>query len=255
VSDDSKWRVAAIQLGAIVALLAVWDYVGEHKIISPILLPTLRNVVFRLSRIVETGAVWPHFFVTFLELLAGFAIAALAGLLTGYLIGRSRTGVIVFEPLLAGLFAVPLIVFLPLFILYFGIGSASKIAFGATYAFFPIALNATAGMRSVEQRFIAVARSMGASQSQMFWRVLLPAALPVVVTGLRVGCIICFLAIIGSEMIASLMGLGNRIATLGEGMNTAEMFAYILFVVLISLALNVGLTLLERRFKRNPEAA
>ncbi len=251
----SRWRVAAIQAGAIVALFAAWDYIGEHKIVSPVLLPSLRNVALRLSRIVETGAIWPHFWTTLLELLAGFALAALAGLMTGYCIGRSRLGVIVFEPLLAGLFAVPLIVFLPLFILYFGIGSSSKIAFGATYAFFPIALNTLSGVRNVEQRYVSVARSMGADRAQMFWRVLLPAALPVIVTGLRVGCIICFLSIIGSEMIASLMGLGNRIATLGEGMHTAEMFAYILFVALISLALNFGLSALERRFSRVPEAA
>jgi ABC-type nitrate/sulfonate/bicarbonate transport system permease component len=254
-SSISKWQVGAIQVGVLIALLAAWDYVGENKFVNPVLLPSLRNVFSRLVRVIESGVIWTHFTVTLLELLAGFAIAALAGLVTGYFIGRSRTGVIVFEPLLAGLFAIPLVVFLPLFILYFGIGSASKVAFGAAYAFFPIALNTLSGVRNVEQRYVAVARSMGANPSQMFWRVLLPAALPVIVTGLRVGCIICFLSIIGSEMIASLMGLGNRIVTLGEGMHTAEMFAYIVFVVAISMALNLGLTALERRFQRSPEAA
>ncbi len=251
----SKWSVAAIQAGAILALLAAWDYVGEHKIVSPVLLPALRSVFPRLVRVIETGAIWGHFTVTFLELLAGFSIASLGGLLTGYFIGRSRAASLVFEPLLAGLFAIPLVVFLPMFILYFGIGPASKVAFGAASAFFPIALNTLAGVRDVESRYISVARSMGATGSQMFRRVLLPAALPLIVTGLRVGCVICFLSIIASEMIAGLMGLGNRIATLGEGMNTAEMFAWIVFVVLIAMSLNLGLTSLERRFQRVPEAA
>ena len=253
-SGGSKWQVAAIQIAALAALFAAWDYVGENRLVSPVLLPSLRNVMLRLQRVIASGAIWGHLTVTVLELLAGFAIAAISGLLTGYFIGRSRAGTVVFEPLLAGRFAIPLVVFLPLFILYFGIGPASKVAFGAAYAFFPIALNTLAGVRNVDGRYISVARSMGANRSQMFRRVLLPGALPVIVTGLRVGCIVCFLSIIGSEMIAGLMGLGNRIATLGEGMNTAEMFAYIVFVVLIAMALNLGLTTVENRFRRAQEA-
>ena len=128
----------------------------------------------------------------------------------------------VFEPLLASVFAVPLVVFLPLFILFFGIGVESKIAFGAAYAFFPIALNTIGGISQVDPRFVTVARSMGASERQLFRRVLLPAALPVIATGLRIGCTIGFLSILGSEMIAGLRGLGSRIVTLAEGMNTGR---------------------------------
>ncbi len=89
---------------------------------------------------------------------------------------------------------------------------------------------------------------MGASEQQLFRRVLLPAALPVIVTGLRIGCTIGFLAILGSEMIAGLRGLGSRIVTLAEGMNTAEMFAYIVFVIILAMILNVTLSNMQRRF-------
>ena len=161
---------------------------------------------------------------------------------------------LVFEPLLAGLFAIPLIVFLPLFILFFGIGMESKIAFGASYAFFPIALNTIGGISQVDPRFVTVARSMGANDAQLFRRVLLPAALPVIVTGLRMGCIIAFLSILGSEMIAGLRGLGSRVAALAEGMNTAEMFAYIVFVILLAALLNTMLTKMQRRFSEAGQA-
>jgi ABC-type nitrate/sulfonate/bicarbonate transport system permease component len=169
-------------------------------------------------------------------------------LTVGYFVGRSRYAVLVFEPLLAGLFAIPIVVFLPVFILFFGIGMESKIAFGATYSFFPIALNTIGGISQVDPRFITVARSMGANDAQLFRRVLLPAALPVIVTGLRMGCIIAFLSILGSEMIAGLRGLGSRVASLAEGMNTAEMFAYILFVIVLAVLLNTALTRMQRRF-------
>ena len=96
------------------------------------------------------------------------AIASSLGLTIGYLVGRSRYATLVFEPLLAGVFAVPLVVFLPLFILFFGIGVESKIAFGASYAFFPIVLNTIGGISQVDPRFVTVARSMGASERQLF---------------------------------------------------------------------------------------
>ena len=81
----------------------------------------------------------------------------------------------------------------------------------------------------------------------MVRRVLLPAALPMIVTGLRIGCIIGFLSIIGSEMIAGIKGLGSQIVRLGEGMNTPDMFAYIIFVIFLTITLNVSLTLLQKK--------
>ena len=159
------------------------------------------------------------------------------------------------EPLIAGIFAVPIIIFLPLFILFFGIDVESKMAFGATYAFFPIVLNTIGGVSQVDARYINVARSLGASGRQMFWRVVLPSALPVIMTGIRIGFIIGFLAIIGSETIAGINGLGSQIVRLAEGMNTAEMFAYVFFVILIALLLNGALSLLQKRINRASEAA
>jgi ABC-type nitrate/sulfonate/bicarbonate transport system permease component len=95
---------------------------------------------------------------------------------------------------------------------------------------------------------------MGANEQQLFRRVLLPAALPVIVIGLRIGATIGFLAILGSEMIAGLRGLGSRVANLAEGMNTAEMFAYIVFVIILAGILNLTLSTMQRRFA-GPQSA
>ena len=143
-----------------------------------------------------------------------------------------------FEPLIAGIYSVPIILFLPLYVLFFGLGPASKIALGATISFFPIVLNTIAGFGYVDKIFIVSARSMGASNYQLFRFVLLPAAFPVILTGLRMGFTVALLAILGSETIASLAGLGHRIVHLAEGMDMARMFAYITFVVAIALFLN-----------------
>ena len=152
----------------------------------------------------------------------------------------------------AGLYAIPAILLFPLYVLFFGIGPASKIAMGATIAFFPVVLNTIAGLSCVERLYVTAARSMGASPRQMFWSVMLPAAFPVFLTGLRMGLILAFLSILGSETIASFSGLGHRIVELGENMDTSKMFAYIVFVIAIALVLNAGVSFAESRGGRRP---
>jgi ABC-type nitrate/sulfonate/bicarbonate transport system permease component len=249
------WQARAIQAGFVIVVLALWYYAGRSGLVNAVFLPQLQRVADKFVQIVQSSSLYANLAVTLFELLAAVAIASVSGLTIGYLIGRSRYAVLVFEPLLAGLFAIPLVVFLPLFILFFGIGVESKIAFGASYAFFPIVLNTIGGINQVDPRFVRVARSMGANERQLFRRVLLPAALPVIATGLRIGCTIGFLAILGSEMIAGLRGLGSRIVTLAEGMNTAEMFAYIVFVIMLAMILNVTLSHMQRRFGEAGRAA
>jgi ABC-type nitrate/sulfonate/bicarbonate transport system permease component len=238
----------------VLALLLFWYYLGRSGTVSAIFLPQLPRVAEKFIQIVQSASFYHNLAVTLFELIAAVAIASLFGLTIGYLIGRSRYAVLVIEPLLAGIFAVPIIIFLPLFILFFGIDIESKIAFGATYAFFPIVLNTIGGIGQVDPRFITVSRSMGENEQQLFRRVLLPAALPVIVTGLRIGATIGFLAILGSEMIAGLRGLGSRVANLAEGMNTAEMFAYIVFVIILAGILNLTLSTMQRRFT-GPQSA
>jgi ABC-type nitrate/sulfonate/bicarbonate transport system permease component len=247
---NGDWNARAIQAAFIAAILLLWYYASTSGLVGIVFLPPLPRVAEKFLQIITTGELYYNLAVTALELAIAFSIACILGLSIGYLVGRSRLATVIFEPLLAGLFAIPLIVFLPLFILFFGIDMPSKIAFGATYAFFPIVLNTIGGISQIDRRLITVARSMGANEAQLFRRVLLPAALPVIVTGLRIGCIIGFLSILGSEMIAGLRGLGSRIVTLAEGMNSVEMFAYIVFAILIAAILNLSLTRLQTHFSQ-----
>jgi ABC-type nitrate/sulfonate/bicarbonate transport system permease component len=218
--------------------------------VSPLLLPTLSSVYHEFLVLAAAGTFWPDLGVTLYELAAAFLIASVAGTVIGYLISRSGYAIKVFDPLLAGIYAIPAILLFPLYVLYLGIGPASKIAMGATIAFFPVVLNTTAGLHYVDRIYVTAARSMGASSWQMFWNVMLPAAFPVVLTGLRIGLISAFLSILGTETIASFSGLGHRIVELGENMDTASMFAYIIFVILISITLNSAVSLAERWGRR-----
>jgi len=248
--DRSKLASRLVQAGFVIALVCLW-YAGTTFFrISPILLPNPVNVYHELVNVLVTLEFVEDMRVTLMELVTAFAISSTLGITLGYLISRSQYSIRVFEPLLAGIYSVPIILFLPLYILFFGLGPASKIALGVTTSFFPIILNTIAGFGYVDRIFVLSARSMGASDYQLFRFVLLPAAFPIILTGLRIGFTVALLSILGSETIASLAGLGHRIVHLGEGMDMARMFAYIAFAVAIALLLNTVTSTLEARAKR-----
>ena len=245
-----KWLSRGVQVGFLFALLLFWYLGTTYWGVSHLLLPNPVKVWAELKDVLSSGEFWPDLKVTLSELAIAFAISATTGITLGYLISRSQYMIRVFEPLLAGMYSVPIILFLPLYVLLFGLGPGSKIAIGTTISFFPIVLNTVAGFGYVDRIFITAARSMGASDLQMFRHVLLPAALPVILTGLRIGFTVALLSILGSETIASLAGLGHKIVHLAEAMETARMFAYIAFVVAIAATLNTITSSLERRAKR-----
>jgi ABC-type nitrate/sulfonate/bicarbonate transport system permease component len=240
----------AVQAAFLIVLVVLWYLATTRWRVSPLLLPNPLAVLRDFWDILTTGEFIGDLRVTLTELVLAFAIAATSGVIVGYLISRTQYRIRVLEPLFAGIYSVPIILFLPLYVLFFGLGPASKIALGATISFFPIALNTIAGFGYVDKVLMTAARSMGASDYQLFRYVLLPAALPIILTGMRMGFTIALLAIIGSETIASLAGLGHRIVHLAEGMEMARMFAYIAFVVAIALILNTLVSALEARGKR-----
>jgi ABC-type nitrate/sulfonate/bicarbonate transport system permease component len=245
-----KLASRAVQVGFLVGLIALWYLGTTYWGISHLLLPNPVKVWHELKDVLGSGEYLPDLQVTLTELVIAFAISCTSGVTLGYLISRSQYAIKVFEPLLAGMYSVPIILFLPLYVLFFGLGPGSKIAIGTTISFFPIILNTIAGFGYVDRIFVTAARSMGASELQMFRYVLLPAAFPVILTGLRIGFTVALLSILGSETIASLAGLGHKIVHLAEAMETARMFAYIAFAVAIAATLNTATSTLERRAKR-----
>jgi ABC-type nitrate/sulfonate/bicarbonate transport system permease component len=245
--NSSRLAQRFVQLGFLVLLALAWQIAILRGEVSPILLPPPAAVYREFLSLLRTGTFWPDLKVTLYELVVAFSIAGIAGSAIGYLVSRSRYAIRVFDPLFAGIFAIPVILLFPLYVLFFGLGPGSKIAMGATIAFFPVVLNTIAGFRHVDPAFVAAARSMGASSPQMFWSVMVPASFPIVLTGLRMGLILAFLSILGTETIASFAGLGHQIAGLAENMDTAKMFAYIVFVLLIAFLLNSAVSFAELR--------
>jgi ABC-type nitrate/sulfonate/bicarbonate transport system permease component len=239
-----------VQVGFLAAMLALWYLATTRWGVNRLLLPNPVAVWQQLLDVLRSGEYLPDLRVTLTELAVAFVLATVSGTLVGFFVSRTRYTVRVFDPLFAGIYSIPIILFLPLYVLFFGLGPASKIALGTTISFFPIVISTIAGFSNVDRTLVTAARSMGASNSQLFRYVLVPAALPVILSGLRMGFTVALLSIIGSETIASLAGLGHHIVQLAEGMDMARMFAYITFVVVIAAVLNSIVSYLEARGRR-----
>lgn len=247
---SSRLAQRLIQLGIFLAILLAWYWATLPGGINHLLLPAPAPVFRDFWVLLTTSSIWPDLLVTVREWVTAFLIASISGCTLGYIISRSNYAVRVFDPLLAGLYSIPAILLFPLYLLFFGLGPGSKIAIGTTIAFFPIVLNTIAGLAYVDKAYITAARSMGANNLQMFWSVMMPAAFPVVLTGLRLGCIIAFLAILGGETISSLAGLGHRIVSLAENMELSQMFGNIIFAILMAIIINGVVSFVEARGKR-----
>ena len=238
-----------IQLAIFAIVMGAWFIVGRTGAISPLFVPPMRAVWLAFIGLVQTDQFWSAVRITLTTIIQAYGIAIFLGMLAGYLITRSRLITQLLEPMVSGLFAIPITLFFPLFILLFGIGTPSKVAYGAAYGFFPIALNTIAGLSGVDRRLLTAAKSMGFSSFGILRHVLFPSAFPVILTGLRIGFFICFASVLGGETISSVAGVGRAIALAAELMEPARMYAWIVFVIVIALALNALVSAIENRMR------
>ena len=252
MKSTTLWQ-RGVQLAFILIVGLAWNVAVNSGRVNKLILPPLAAVWKQFSTLAVTGRFWPDLSVTLTELLAAFALAAIFGFGIGYAVSRSAFTVRVFDPLLATMYAIPAILLYPMYVLFFGLGPGSKIAIGATIAFFPIVLSTIAGLSNVNPTLPAAARSMGASGRQLFTDVLLPAAFPMVLAGLRLGLVIGLLSILGAETISSLEGVGHQISALAENFDTAAMFAWVFVAILVAFALNGIATTIERRAWRTTD--
>ena len=164
------------------------------------ILPPAPGDVFRtFVRIIVTGQAWPDLKLTLFEFSVAGPIAVFLGGGLGFLISLTRYSSRVFEPIISSVYAIPIIIFYPVSVMALGIGPESKIAHGALFGFFPMCLSTIQGFSRVDPLLIRLAHSSGATKWQLFWRIMLPAAAPTILSGVRLGLMLSFLAIIGAK--------------------------------------------------------
>jgi sulfonate transport system permease protein len=235
---------------ALMALVLLWQLASSLGWISPVFMPSPWQVALALIGMGEAGELFGHLAASLGRLLGGYAIGMTAGVAFGLSVGLLSVTRSAGIALVSALFPIPKIALLPLFILWFGIGEASKIAFIAYAAFFPIFTTTLEGIKYVDPLLLRAASSLGASQRDLFRYVVLPAALPAIITGLRLGFGLSFFVIVAAEFIAADSGLGYLINDARTFFLVSQMLLGAAVIGLIGFTFNRLLRLLEARLLR-----
>jgi ABC-type nitrate/sulfonate/bicarbonate transport system permease component len=237
-------RGALLRTLSVAVTLALWEWYGRG--VDPIFLSYPTAIMAAVPRMLASGELMSAFWISLQGLLVGIALAIGTGVLLGLLTGRYRTVDYLLDVQITALYSTPHVALIPLLILWFGLGPAAKLVLIFLSAFFPIVINTHSGVRNISHGLVEVALAEGASERQIFTKIVLPAALPFIMTGVRLAMGRAVVAMVVAEMFTAVAGLGGAIVRYGAAFATDK-----LFVVIIVLALmGVGLTELVRGLER-----
>jgi ABC-type nitrate/sulfonate/bicarbonate transport system permease component len=219
----------------VVAFVLAWEAFVRLRGIAPIYLPPPSSVAVYLWRMVADGSLATNLAITLGRVLGGFAIAAVAGVGVGVLMGMSRLAARIADPWIAALYPLPKIALIPLLLIWLGTGEAYKIVISAVTAFFPIVISAYAGIREVDRGLMKAAQDLGASPRQVQLKVVLPAAVPSIFAGLHLGMGVTIILVIAAEMIggSSTSGMGYLLMQAGQVMETEKVFADLVVLAVV----------------------
>ena len=235
---SAQWRKIALGIYPFVVVGAIWEIIARAGIFPHKLFPTLEDIARSFVDLTISGILPHHVIETVLRLFAGFGLAAVVGLTIGVLMGRSRRAEDIFLPLVSILAPIPGLAYTPLFLLWFGPGEVSAVLLVAFVSMFAVIYNTWTGVKSVKEIWLRSAQSMGADDRRMFTHVILPGALPYILTGLRLGLAQAWRILVAVEMLAAVpWGLGWLIFGAREFLNTDAMMAGIVVIALIGLGL------------------
>jgi NitT/TauT family transport system permease protein len=233
-----RWRNALRTAFPFVVVGAIWEALAHLGLFPPRLFPPLETIVSTFVRLTANGTLPHHTLDTLIRLVAGFALSAVAGVAIGILMGRSRRAEDFMLPVISIGAPIPGLAYAPLFLLWFGLGNVSSVLLVAFVAAFPIIYNSWTGVKAVKDIWVRSAQAMGADDRRLFHHVIVPGALPYILTGLRLGLAQAWRILVAVEMLAAVpWGLGWLIFGAREFLDTDVMLAGITVIALIGIAL------------------
>jgi NitT/TauT family transport system permease protein len=244
VSVRTRERILGI--ASPIALLVVWELAARLNFIDTRFFPAPSSVIAVLIDMLRSGELVTNTLVSLRRLAWGTLIGGVPALVLGIAMGLNRWVRAVFDPLVAATYPIPKSAILPLALLIFGLGEASKIFMVAIGVFFPVVINATTGVLQINRIYLDVGRNYKANRWKTFWTIALPGALPVIMTGFKLGVGIGLLLIAIAEMIGAKSGLGYMIWTAWETFSVEQMYVGLFMIAIIGFVLSVALNELER---------
>ncbi|MEV3807012.1 taurine ABC transporter permease TauC [Aeromonas dhakensis] len=245
-------RRLGISLLTLGALLVLWWLVARLGLISPLFLPPPAQVLQQFATLAGPqgfmdATLWQHLAASLQRILIALAAATLCGVTVGLAMGLSPTLRGMLDPLIELYRPVPPLAYLPLMVIWFGIGETSKVLLIYLAIFAPVAMATLAGVQGARQVRLRAARALGANRWQVLWYVIVPGALPDMLTGLRIGLGVGWSTLVAAELIAATRGVGFMVQAAGEFLATDVVLAGILVIALIAFTLELGLRALQRR--------
>ena len=239
-------RTAAMSLGVLLVFLALWQWVPGAAGIPEFILPPPSKVWAEFVRMQSAERIWMHTGITALEVVAGFVLGSLLGVVVGFALGIAPRAELVLSPYILALQIAPKVAFAPLFVMWMGFTVYPKILVAILIVFFPVLINVLTAIRGVDPDWINLARSFSASGWQLIRLIEAPATLGPLFSGLRIGATLAVIGVVVGELVGGNQGLGYLL-TFGEGQgNTAMVFVAIILLTAIGIVA-YGLTVLAER--------
>jgi NitT/TauT family transport system permease protein len=247
VAGGSKSHLLqSIGLAAIV--IAVWEGACRLFEISQLVLPTPSSILIRLYALISSGTLWPHLWATLVEVLTGFLLGVLAGLVIGAMVSLIPVLERLIYPYLVALQTLPKVAIAPLFIIWFGYGLTSKIVITALVCFFPVLVSVIAGFHSTDRDQLDMMKAFGATKWQTLMRLRIPSALVLIFAGLEIAAVLAVIGAIVGEFVGAQVGLGYLVVTLNFGMDVPGVFAVLIVLSAIGLAMHGIMRYAARRY-------
>ena len=241
-----------IRAASILFFLVVWEIYGRET--DPILFTYPTAVVEAFFKLLASGELLRQAAVSLGALAAGFGLSLILGVGLGLAMGRSRLAEAIFEPHVNALYATPQVALTPLFMMWFGLGFAVKVAVVFLFAFFPILINTASGAKNVSASIVEVGRAYQASRRQIMFKIVFPAALPFIMAGVRIAVGRGLVGMIVAELFTAITGLGAMLSLYGNIFETAKMFVVIIVLAGLGIGLIHATQMLERKMARWKES-
>ncbi|WP_066663632.1 MULTISPECIES: ABC transporter permease [unclassified Sphingomonas] len=245
---DEKENFWPIRLVAIVSFLGLWEVLGSY-VVDPLMLSAPSKITEALFDLLVSGELLDALYQSATTLIYGFVLATVIGILLGMFIGRYRKVEAATDWLVNGLYATPLVALVPLVTLWFGLGFSAKLFIVCIISVFPILINTASGVRNVGASLLDVGNAFAADERQTFVKIILPASIPYIMTGIRLGIGRAIIGMIVAEFYTSVGGLGALIMKFGNQYDTAAMFVPILTLALMGVLLTTIVRKAEAAFE------
>jgi NitT/TauT family transport system permease protein len=238
----------AIRTVSVAVFFVIWEYYGRRM--DPIFMAPPSAIFDAFLQLVQSGALRKAMIQTLWPFSVGMALTVIVGILLGILIAQWRTMEYILDPFINALYAIPRIALVPLIILWAGLEFVGKVTILVSVAIFPITVNTYAGIRDVRGSMLEIGRAYGATEWQIFSKIIMPAAIPFIMAGVRLAVGLAIIGIIVAEFFTAISGLGGMIVEYANVFATAKLFVPIIVIALVGVVLTELVMWLERRMSR-----